>query len=437
MTSPWIGGAGLLAVIIAAIGFSPDMPYPGVAVILPVVGTAAMILPTTRNSLLGRVLSKSTLQHLGKVSYSGYLWHWPILIFALTIFPKLDISGKIFCALGALALAIAAHFMIENPIRFNPRLIAKPILSLGLAAVLTLVGVGGATVLQRSVKSSAEYQRFEKIRNDVPFPANPECLDRGVECAFVNLNSPVALILFGDSHAAQWFPPLERIANKQNWRLITLVQAGCPAANIQNIIDPRTGRLNEFCGAWRSAALKRIADLRPAAIVMASASLYGHERRGVTLAQVSASDWQAATKNSLAVVSATTPRVFLIRDIPKPGVDIPMCLAYAERRASHSCETTRSVGLNSLVDAQERAASQSFQVVTRLDLLDWLCDRDTCPPVKQGIVVYRDSDHLTRSFAESLTPVLSDFIVPAVKSVVGGINPEPNEGTGLSGSRLR
>ena len=91
-------------------------------------------------TLLFRPLRSAVLQFFGKLSYSWYLWHWPVLVFALAVFPGLSAWGRALCVTGSLALAAATTRLIENPIRFNRYLGLRPVMSMGLGLVLTVLG---------------------------------------------------------------------------------------------------------------------------------------------------------------------------------------------------------------------------------------------------------------------------------------------------------
>jgi hypothetical protein len=111
--------------------------------------------------------------------------------------------------------------------------------------------------------------------------------------------------------------------------------------------------------------------------------------------------------------------VVAMRDTPRPPVDIPTCLGRSVRHSWYpggTCELDRSAALSPAVFEAERAAAYGLPNVHFLDMTDQLCDRQFCWAVKNGIIVYRDDNHITGSFAASLSPVLEAKLVPLVLS---------------------
>ena len=137
-----LGWLGLEAVLWSIIQFSASTPFPGTAALFPVGGTAAVIAAGCAAPRLGPnlLLGRRPLQLAGRLSYSWYLWHWPLLLLApavagrpLGLWPNLGLAA----ASGLLALATVK--LVEDPVRFSPRLRARPGRSLALGAGLTVV----------------------------------------------------------------------------------------------------------------------------------------------------------------------------------------------------------------------------------------------------------------------------------------------------------
>jgi peptidoglycan/LPS O-acetylase OafA/YrhL len=141
-TMTWLGLAGI---VVAATTFSSTTPYPGSAVALPVVATALIIAggmarPTRSGELL---LGLPPFQWLGKLSYSLYLWHWPILIIAAQhVGHPLSVGDNLLWVLVALGLSVLSYFLIENPIRHWRFLARSPMRSVLLGLVLIGASLG-------------------------------------------------------------------------------------------------------------------------------------------------------------------------------------------------------------------------------------------------------------------------------------------------------
>lgn len=229
------------------------------------------------HSGLGLILDSAPLQTLGKLSYSWYLWHWPFLVFSSALVPSITASGKIAAALVALVVAAITQRFIENPIRFNPGLMNRPTYTLCLAATITLLSFGAAFLSIRfaaSLANTGELKTFTAAVDDIAALPREQCVSLGTSsdvktCSFGNKSSSTVILLFGDSHAIQWFNPLQRLALSHNWKLITIVKSGCPATDIKLPHD-----IIGACGTWRQGAIRRIVELRPTVVVIGNANHY-------------------------------------------------------------------------------------------------------------------------------------------------------------------
>lgn len=414
-----IGWLGLVLILLSFHFISEHDGVPGWIVVIPVVGTAVVLLAGAELPHRGvdRALDSRPLQFLGTMSYSWYLWHWPFLVFAAALFPAITPGGRILAAVAGLGVATIAHNVFENPLRFQPRLVRSPLLSLAFGAALMAVSLSAALVTVRFANHLADLPNMRAISiatEDISTLHRDECVslarDSGVKvCSFGDTTSATTVVLFGDSHAIQWFDPIRRIAEHRHWRLVTFLKSGCPATDIP------AGR---GCAPWRAQVFQKIHTLRPALIVVGNASVYlGSELHPGGKIPVSLKDWQSATRRTLTTLSASAPRVAAIRDNPMPPFDVPTCLARAVRHSwfpSASCEIDKSVGLSPGELRAEESAMQGLTGVDYIDLTDHFCVGNVCPSIKDGMIVYRDDNHLTSTFAESLTPVLEARLVPTL-----------------------
>jgi hypothetical protein len=218
--------------------------------------------------------------------------------------------------------------------------------------------------------------------------------------------------LFGDSHAAQWFPAAERIADARGWRLVSLTKSACPASNV-TFVDPTLGREYTECLTWRRHAIERIVSLKPIAVLMGSATVYLPDGARPSPWRVSLDDWMAGTRDTLSAFHRAGIPTVLLRDMPRPGFDVPACLARSAWNPalfSNVCKFDRASSLNdSAFDAERRAAAGLENVVVA-DLTTTLCNTAICDPKNGQFVVYRDTNHLTTRFAESLATVIAERI---------------------------
>jgi SGNH domain (fused to AT3 domains) len=252
---------------------------------------------------------------------------------------------------------------------------------------------------------SEERGLSDRVLQDIPgvyrkgcAPARPD--PRPAMCFFGEVTQPQStVVLFGDSHAAEWFPALLEIADVQHWRLATIVKPGCTPLNMR--VDPQ---MYLVCEEWRRAAIGEIEALRPDLVIVTSASR-AVDADGKFLADMQV--WEQAARDTFAALARQGVKVRFIRDTPFANYDVPGCLAQAEWDGRTQCPAPVStVALSPDVYAAEERAAQGLGNVKFLDLSDRMCGPDRCYLEVGGQVIYRDGDHLTASFSRTLGAVL-------------------------------
>jgi hypothetical protein len=216
------------------------------------------------------------------------------------------------------------------------------------------------------------------------------------------------LVLFGDSHAAQWIPALRDIS-PDNWHIVTLLKASCPSASVP-IYNPHMERLDTNCAKWRQAALGFIRRTKPAIVVLVNSS--GYVKRPFfedPYAYVTAQEWERGMRMTLELLNNGVTSVLLVRDTPRAPFDIPVCLSRAEHHpylfAAVSCTLPEETSLAGPVWNAELHAVKGLPFVTTLDLTSRFCHDGHCSPRVDNIIVYRDSNHITGAFASTFAPV--------------------------------
>jgi hypothetical protein len=215
---------------------------------------------------------------------------------------------------------------------------------------------------------------------------------RSPACGYGAKHSPTTAVLFGDSHALQYFPALERLARERQWRLVVLTKAGCPPA-VGRLRSVR--RYSRACARWREYAIRRIARERPSLIVASGATHYHVYERGRWLGR-HASDRRlsrgyVATATRLAAIAPLT----VIRDSPRPPLDVPACVAAALQHLRRCAFARTSPDVISL-------PVRGIAGVALLDPLEEFCPRRLCPAVIGDALVYRHEAHITATYAATM-----------------------------------
>src|SRR5262249_52403213 len=324
---------------------------------------------------------------------------------------------KLLLAAAALALAWATHRWVESPLRRRPALRRRAARGLGLGAALSAAVAAAAVgilllphavpagarradlrvTLAAAADPAAELSRaIEASRGLGRLPANltPKLTAAGHDRARVwddgcHADVPVTapppgcvygepagsrtVVLFGDSHAAQWFPALERLSLVQHWRLVELTKSSCSAADLPLWHDTLKRTYTE-CVAWHRAAIARIDQLRPGLVVVGSSFNY----RPATPEPDLPAQWKAAWDRTFDELQGSGARVAAIADTPYMGRSVPECLA-EPANANDAGNCTRSLHA-SLRGPEQRAVFLAYaDRVTVIDPLAWFCTR-ICPP---------------------------------------------------------
>lgn len=405
-----VGWCGLAAILTSALEFTPDMPYPGGRALVPTLGAAAVIAVGMRNAGgVSRLLGWAPFQALGRVSYAWYLWHWPVLLLGKALYPSDSPVLRVVAVAISLALAVASYRLVEAPTRhrriwlLRPRMTVVAALAvMGLASILCLRWYNHASDLERS----PEYRRLANAHADAPVIYGMGCdewyaSDALRICSFGQADARHTAVLLGDSVAGQWFSAVASAYDKPNWRLLVITKSACPMVD-EPIFYERIGRTYEACSTWRNRAVRYLGELKPDAIIVGSVSTYAFTRR----------QWTEGTARILAPLAAAAAHVYVLRSTPVLPFDGPDCLAAHQGRPSWlaalgTCSSPAANGSNDAVYGWLKEAGKRYSNVSTIDLNDHVCPSSVCQAERNGLVVFRDAQHMTATFAGSLSQVLA------------------------------
>jgi peptidoglycan/LPS O-acetylase OafA/YrhL len=417
---------GLVAIAFATLTYHDALPYPGAAALLPALGALAIIVGGFHapESPVSRVLSASGLQWLGKISYSWYLWHWPLVGLGAVIDYRISPLGKLAWSAVALGLAVLTQRFVEEPMRRGDSFRDAPhrlnMIALGASVVAALLA-WGALIAGQSRISTGVQRNYAAARNDgMQHNCWGSYLQNAKPCVIGDPNGRTIVVLMGDSHAEHWSAAMDRIGKERGWKVHLMVKPGCPVADIPPLMNSGLKRPYTECNEWRRESLKRIVALRPDITVLSSYDRYvmrgdGKDGWGVTPAA-----WGAGLRRTYAALSSAGIKTIAMRDVPDIGFDAPGCLSRSASAAPvklYRCEYDYASGLlPAAVRAQSRAVS-GLPGIALVSMNDRVCSRSPCPVVQRGVIVYRDDDHLTASFSRAESQVLGDRIVAAARSL--------------------
>jgi peptidoglycan/LPS O-acetylase OafA/YrhL len=428
----WVG---LGAILISAFAFNSQTAYPGSLVAIPVVGAALIIAAGAGAPRFGAesLLRLPPFAWLGNLSYSLYLWHWPILIIAAESRGKaaLPFSQN----LGWLALALAASFitynLVENPIRHAKALKrtvwASIVLGVGLVvatlavATVSLHDHSGPTATPAdNIAAGSDLEVMNLVDastkiQDVPADLTPTVLDAPQDvgwppsncaptlrqttlppCVFGDPHGTHTMVLYGDSHALMWFQAVDRIATQAHWRLIMLGKGYCMANKYPT--GPPSGPLHRLCGEWQQFAVTRIKNLDPDLVLVTQEVQAGNGKKPYTGAQ-----WQNILEEGLRQMAGPRTKFVVLGNIPNLGQSPPDCLAQHPKQVQ-ACSGPPD---SNLIYNQAEQRGVTAVGGRYINVVPWFCTT-SCSAVIGHFEVYVNQLHLTRTYSLFLEHVLAE-----------------------------
>ena len=436
-----LGWAGVAVLVFTIFRFDGQTPFPGYAAALPTLGAAAVIMASNHERWWypTRVLAIRPAQFVGDISYSLYLWHWPLIIIAPYMLGRpLDLPWSLTILAGTLVLAELTHRFVEDPVRWAPFLTTRsPAVTFGVlfaaAAVALIPAVGGLATLElekredaRIIAASDGLECFgadavgpdgtlcqppglAKVvpgpgvaTDDVPSVYNDRCRvetdEPGVkECVISDADGDVRIAAVGDSHLAQWVTPLADLGVERGWHVTLFFKAACPFSAAADSVrtaesDPAT------CADWNESVEERLLKGGFDGVITSASAQYVFD--GGSSAESATAGyrerWQVLTSSGMPVaVLSDSPQV------PQATID---CVGDVANPASDcGWPAGRATARTHVLEDAARGLSD----VEYVDLTDHFCVSGTCPAVVGSVLVYRDeSSHVTDTYARTLLPHL-------------------------------
>jgi len=394
---------GLTAILVAIVGYSRTTPFPGVAAALPCLGTAAIILGTSTTSTgVGRLLAVRPMVFIGLISYSLYLWHWPLLSFLsyMSIGPAPP-AARFAMICAAFGLAAASFRWIEAPIRSGRLLPTRSRLFGSAAASMTILAICGVA-LHVSSGSAARFPPNVLARLEIPRPP-PDLRKRTLRLSAAQLRreglgyvvpseSAPALVVIGDSHADALLP---------------VVAEMCAEYGVPAVAATRVATLPLLCGESEQQP-----DRRDYQQVLIQQVLDSHARHVLIVGRWGGyTDDELTAQNLQRTIRALRERdlrVWLLRQVPEQRTDVPRGLALAAYWGwdpDALCVTDKEYAT-----AQARTdglfAAVGGAGVRILDPAPVFFAHESCLVEVGGHPLFVDDDHVSLAGALALRPIL-------------------------------
>ncbi|HVY30429.1 MAG TPA: acyltransferase family protein [Polyangiaceae bacterium] len=440
-----LGFLALLGLLVSGFWVRETMAFPGWVALAPTLPTALLLLlgPVPGSVSHSQLLSLPPLRQIGDISYSLYLWHWPPLVFfkAHYGYPPTG-SDALLVVAGSVIAATISKVALEDPIRKSSIGKRHAVLGFAIGAFCIAASVAGAEVPLKQVERLEQAlttaggtsvqgalafldvsgQKLEPAHGKVSFVPSPlkakedlpSVVERGCHlvvgvteprpCEVGKSNGSVHIALVGDSHALQWLPTLEAMAEDHDLKITSITKTSCPLTKEMLTVGQKRARRYHECRDWNDNVMKLLKRLKPTLVITSHAA--GYE----VVDDVS----QADTDHRLAVgyaraldelVTAGIP-VLALRDTPAMGFDVADCVS-SNPLSIEKCAAARDKALPADDVALAKVPPQ-----LSADLSDFMCMREVCPAVVGGVLVYRDTHHLTATYAKTLAPLLWRVLEP-------------------------
>lgn len=403
LTANAAGLCGLLAIVYAIFIYSEETAFPGMAAVVPTIGCALIILSGS-NSLAGLLLANRILRTIGILSYSLYLWHWPVIKFFeyFRVFP-LTPADKIICVILTIALSLASYFLVEKPVRYGRTREKYRLLGIGSVA-LFLAGCASVIFATNGVPArlSTDALRYADMTDKRTFF---EIYDRGG--CFLDDNQKAQdyrvpdcippdgtdVLIWGDSFAAHLYPGLQAA---RNLRVAQFTGTSCRPMltgsrrcdqiyeRFPDVIKTATPRFTVIAGYW-----------------------------GPTVARLGRDAFISALRTSIRLAKANSKHVVLVGQSPTYDVR----LSYLGFLSSEY----RQDGVVKLSAKDWTELNRTIEhIAYEEDVMFYdfyaECDKITCPAFVDGEPLHWDNGHMTLAGSQLYTSKLTYHLLDVIGS---------------------
>ena len=451
LTSRWRHAAGIggLAILVYSTLFFTELtPFPGWHAIVPVIGTA-LLLAAGPFTATGRAASWAPVRYIGDISFSLYLWHWPVALTVPLAFPSLPpFAAALLTVTISIALSSVSYHLIEKTFQ-NWRLPGLRTLWFWPASVVLVIAVAlGATMLgdvRASAQQAAAEEYFDEhgyqevagdniddVQNTLdeaveiaesgaPIPpeidsdtiqdakwsdlVGSDCFAGSGEreadvCTFGDTAAAETVAVVGDSHAAMWIPALDIIGKDHGFAVVPFIKLACGA---YPVVQDTGGKLNQDdCDAFRDFTDEQVAALDPDVIMLGARGTL-NMRDGVDGLTID-EQWAEAVTSEVSSMADIAETVVVLGDVPaRPQAKPNDCVGAPDATQEECLVPGDSVEKDSN-DITRPSAEDAGGIF--FDTTEFVCADDGCPLFAGDIAIYEDDSHLNRVWVEQVAPAL-------------------------------
>lgn len=415
--------AGLIALLAGIFGFDEDMKFPGLAALLPCLGAAALIVTSDTPSRVQTFLSEKSVVFVGLISYSLYLWHWPLIGFARFYFgDPLGPFDKIIIAALTVLLAVLTWKFVETPFRHRGFMTRRTVFALSLLSIAALA-IGGLVIAyykgfpDRFSPRALQIAAIADEKNHQP--AFNACLhpdrDQKKFCTYGSEKAAKPTVLvWGDSHAAALAPVLTDLMISYGLKAMSLAQQSCPGLigdyKIKGSGFAACKDFNDKVFAY----LKSHPEIKT--VIFSARWAPVAEKLSFNGEKTSDSFYQALAHTAQTLKKMGVTPLF-IAATPEMGFTVPPCLARQEAFGAVFSPCTPTSRKD--YDIRHKETRPAFEKLSQNYGVAFpdqvLCNDQNCPVMIDGDVIYFDDDHVSAAGSRHLLPLLRDTFGPTLK----------------------
>jgi hypothetical protein len=422
---------GLVLIVLSVVFLSPAAQWPGWQAMIPVMGAVLVIYAARGDSL---ITGNRVMQFIGAISYSLYLWHWPIFV-GLNYADMVNSHFVIMAGIALLVIcAIGSYYLIETPSRsgalFRPAITLSDVrLLVGYGVLcssicvagLAMIFLGGVPGRMSPVVVNADSEKLNRNSRqrecNVTVSQNP----KSPECVFGGNQKNIGLIVVGDSHANATVTAVAAAVANANSGVLYLGADGC--SFIQGLSTRRFPTCAKYNADISDLIARNYPDIPVLVINRTSAGLLGPNEKGKTavsyLGDTSSMDekFPALFKQHYkkTICDLAERRVVYVLDpIPEMGESVPQTLI--RNKLFHQIDTDVGIRLHEYQQRHKQVRAMNRELaqacgVRLLDPLSYLCDADMCWGSANGRSLYYDDDHLSEWGNRRLVPLFSQIAI--------------------------
>lgn len=424
---PIMAVSGLLGLIVLVVGLwtiTETTAFPGPWTLLPVTATLLLLLAGTDPSTpTSRLLSTRPMVKVGDWSYSIYLWHWPIIVFAVLLWPNAPLVPMT-AVLVSLAPALASYRWVEEPARHG-NIVGAPkrvlLVTCVIAAPILISAIVGITARSLWVPRVPAMQMHAGYIEGCHWPSEFGDSDPA-PCEWNSSSAGEPVYLLGDSNAAHYVEGLVDATAELKRPLIATTSSGCPLLDLR-IVNPSDPGYAEACRQRTERLLNWMATQKPGTVVISSTDEYWLSKAySVVLEDGTATDDEAAKISQMRDSLART-----VRSLQAAGHEVLLLQTVPHFTGAFAWTPENCTLIASLQGCSKEmpladAIAQSSAVRIVLDevgketgapVYDFsgeICPEGTCSTVRDGLPVYRDGTHISVDMSHALAAALARLL---------------------------